>query len=77
MTPDAADIVDTDRYPIDRPDTPGYAAMIDGVRAGLAGDGCALLAGFVRADRVGALAAEADRVAPRRLRPKATITPRR
>ena len=64
MTPDAAEIVDTDRYPIDRPDTPGYAAMIDGVRAGLAGDGCALLAGFVRADRVGALAAEAERVAP-------------
>ena len=48
MTPDAAEIVDTERYPVDRPDTPGYAAMIAGVRAA----------------RVGALVAEADRVAP-------------
>ena len=39
--------------------------MIDGVRAELGEDGCALLAGFVRADGVGALAAEAERVAPK------------
>ncbi len=64
MPPDAADFVDTESYPIDRPGTPRYAAMIAGVRAELGEDGCALLAGFVRADRIGALAAEADRVAP-------------
>lgn len=64
MPPDAADFVDTESYPIDRPGSPSYAAMIAGVRAELGEDGCALLAGFVRTDRVGALAAEADRVAP-------------
>ena len=63
MTPDAAEIVDTERYPIDRPGSPGYAAMIAGVHAALAGDGCALLAGFLRAERVADFAAEADRVA--------------
>ena len=64
MTPDAADIVDTETYPVDRPGTPRYAAMIADVRAELGEVGCAPLAGFVRADRVGALIAEADRVAP-------------
>ena len=46
MTLDAAEIVDTDRYPVDRPGSLGYAAMVAGVRAELAGAGCALLLAY-------------------------------
>ena len=60
----AADLIDLDRYPIDRPDAPGHAAMLGKVRAALDHDGCAVLKGFVRAEVLPALIAEADRVAP-------------
>ena len=60
----AADLIDLSRYPIDRPDTPEHDAMLAELRASLEHDGCAVLKGFVRADALPALIAEADRVAP-------------
>ena len=61
---DAATLIDLDRYPIDRPGSPDHAAMLHGLRASLAEDGCGVLKGFVRADRLPLLVAEAERVAP-------------
>ncbi|MFQ5566095.1 MAG: hypothetical protein ACE5EU_07015 [Paracoccaceae bacterium] len=63
-TPDPTAYVDCTRYPIDRPGSPDRAALLTEVRAALAGDGCAVLKGFVRASRIAALVAEADRVSP-------------
>lgn len=63
-TPDAAEFIDLARYPLDRPGSPEHAALLAGVRRKLAADGCAVLKGFVPADRVADLVAEADRVAP-------------
>ena len=42
------DMVDLDRYPIDRPGTDGYRAVVGHARAGLRGDGCALIKDLVR-----------------------------
>jgi len=63
MTPDAALYIDTARYPI-ADDGPARAALVARLRAQLDDDGCAVLKGFVRADRVSELVAESDRVAP-------------
>ncbi len=63
-TPDPTAYVDCARYPVDRPSSPEYAALLAEVRAGLAGDGCAVLKGFVGAARIADLVAEADRVSP-------------
>jgi len=56
-------MVDTGRFPID---TPGAArdALVARLHADLAATGCAVLKGFVRAERIPELAAECDRVAP-------------
>lgn len=63
-TPDAAAYIDLARYPVDRADSPEYAALLAQVRAELAEDGCAVLKGFVHSGRIPELVAEADRVAP-------------
>ena len=63
-TPDPAAHVDLARYPIDRPGSPDYAALLASVRAKLAEDGCAVLKGFVPPARIPTLVAEADRVSP-------------
>lgn len=57
------DIVDLERYPFDRPDTPAYARMIADLHRELAEDGCAVLSGFVHAQGLAQLVQEADRVA--------------
>ncbi len=62
--PDPAVYVDTVRYPVDRPGSTAYQALLAGVRAGLEADGCAVLQGFVLADRIADLVAEADKVSP-------------
>jgi hypothetical protein len=62
--PDAAVYIDLHRYPIDRPDSPDFAAVVARARQGLRGEGCAVLPGFVRRDVLAELVAEADRVAP-------------
>jgi hypothetical protein len=58
----AIDSIDTTRYPIDEPGA-RRDALIASVRAKLEADGCAVLRGFVRADRIAELVAECDRVA--------------
>lgn len=57
-----SEYVDLDRYPIDRAG-PERDAVIRYARAAIDSDGCAVLKGFVRADRLGELVAECDRVA--------------
>jgi hypothetical protein len=59
----AVDYIDTQRYPIDQPGE-SRNALIAGLRAELEANGCAVLKGFVRADRIADLVAESDRVAP-------------
>jgi len=41
------DIVDIDRYPIHRPQSPAWLAAVDRARASLADDGCVVLDGFI------------------------------
>jgi len=62
--PDAADIIDLNRYPIDRASTAAYAKVLSGVQAALDRDGCAVLKGFVRKSAIPALVTEADTAAP-------------
>lgn len=54
------DIIDAERYPIDRPEDPGRQAVVDQVRAELADDGCAVLRGFFSPAGLAALTAEAE-----------------
>jgi hypothetical protein len=63
-TPDPATYVDIARYPVDRPGSAQYQALLASVRASLEADGCAVLKGFVAANRIAELVAEADRVSP-------------
>ncbi len=62
MSPDPRDTVDRERYPIDA-EGPARESLVAGLRRALADDGCAVLKGFVRAERIPALVAECDRVA--------------
>lgn len=64
MRPRAEDYIDLDRFPIDQPNSDAYAGMISAVRADLEKDGCAVLTGFIRHDRLSELVDEAERVAP-------------
>lgn len=61
---DLHDLVDTDRYPLDRAHDATLLATIDAARRDLARTGCARLAGFVRAEAHEALEAEVAAVAP-------------
>jgi hypothetical protein len=58
----ATDYVDVDRYPI-AATGPARDALVAELRAALEADGCAVLKGFVRAERLDELVAECDRVA--------------
>jgi len=60
---DIRDFIDFDRYPINHDGSPEYRRLVTDIRASLADDGCAVLRGFIRADRIDALIEEADRVA--------------
>lgn len=62
-TPVAGDYVDLERYPIDRPG-PARDAAVASARRSIETDGCAVLKGFVRAERVAELVTECDRTAP-------------
>jgi hypothetical protein len=62
MTPDPRDYIDTDRYPIDGIG-PARDALVEGLRSALDTEGCAVLKGFVRAERLAALVDESDRAA--------------
>ena len=49
---DIEDILDLDRYPLDRPDRSGFDDLVAGCRADLAQDGLYNLSGLIRADAV-------------------------
>ena len=61
----AADYIDTERYPINQTGSAAFDDLVCRIKAKLDGDGCAVLPGFVRAYRIAELAREADEVAPR------------
>lgn len=63
MPCDAATLIDLERYPIHR-DGPERDAVIAGVRAQLASDGCAVIRSFLTPEAVRLLTEEADRAAP-------------
>lgn len=56
------DIIDVDRYPLDRPGHPAYKAIRDRARASLAKDGCAVIADLVRPSALAAMAEEAEAI---------------
>ena len=53
-----ADIVDLERYPIDRPDSDRYRSAVDAARTSLRGDGCAVIKDVVRPAALDRLAHE-------------------
>jgi hypothetical protein len=57
-----SDYIETARYAIDAAGM-GYDALVSQLRADLDSDGCAVLKGFVRPERIAELGAECDRVA--------------
>lgn len=63
-TIDVRDYVDLRKFPLHDRGSALYDAVLRTIREELDGDGCAVLRGFVRRDRIAALVAEADRVAP-------------
>ena len=69
MSPDESSFlgqaVDLDRYPLHAHGTDAYRAAVDRARAALAGDGCCVLAGFLRPEAVAALVRESRALAPR------------
>lgn len=63
MAIDVLDLVDLDKYPVHLPSGGDFRALLAQTRAQLNDDGCAVLRGFVRADRISNFIEEADRVA--------------
>lgn len=57
-------VVDTDRYPLTAPGSPGWAGLVARVRHDLARSGCCVLADFVRPARCETLRREGAEVAP-------------
>ena len=57
----AADFVDLDRYPIDR-ECKARRDLLTNAQALINADGCAVLKGFVRAEKIAELVTECDRV---------------
>lgn len=56
--------IDTERYPVDKPGTDQFTAMIEGINDKLAEDGCAVLKGFLKQAALPQFVAEADTAAP-------------
>ncbi|MEM9043784.1 MAG: hypothetical protein AAGC81_03750 [Pseudomonadota bacterium] len=61
---DITRLIDTERYPIDQPNTPAFANLMAEVQAELDSDGCAVLNGFIRSDALPDFITEAEHVAP-------------
>lgn len=61
---DPAHFIDTERYPVDRPDSDPFCAMMAEIHLKLADDGCAVLKGFLRKEALPELVGESDRAAP-------------
>lgn len=58
------DLVDTGRYPIDRPETPEGIALVEACRRQLASDGCCNMPGFARPEAAAAMVEEALTLEP-------------
>lgn len=58
-TPQPQDYINLADYPIHRPNTPPYRQMLDGIAADIHKKGCAVLHGFVRANKLPHLVDEA------------------
>lgn len=58
------EIVDTSRYPLAEPETPGWHAAVAAARADLAEDGCTVLREFIRPGLHSLLAEQGKRMAP-------------
>ncbi len=52
---DIGDLVDLQRYPIDRPGSHGYVAAVEAARSELRAEGCAVIADLVKSDAVAVL----------------------
>ena len=63
MAVDKLNLVDLNQYPIHLPLSGEYQELLARTQSQLEEDGCAVLRGFVRSDRIAELAGEADRVA--------------
>lgn len=50
MSHDLGNLLDLERYPLDRPESEGYLAAVGEARAGLRSDGCAIVRSLVRPD---------------------------
>ncbi len=59
-----ADWIDRQRYPLDAPGTPGFDALVEHARAGLAERGACELPGFLRPGATARMAREARAIAP-------------
>lgn len=57
-------LIDHQRYPVDQPDDPSRRKVVDQVRASLAGDGCAVIPGFLSRPGLKTLLEEAKSRAP-------------
>lgn len=75
QAPTIAELVDTSRYPIDRPNDPTLQEVIAAARVGLAQDGCARIPGFVRPDVRARLERETVALGPDSLYSSAEYTP--
>ena len=73
--PDALSLVDLARYPIHQPQNPALGSAIAEARADLARDGCARIAGFIRADARTALARETEGLSELALKSHEEYTP--
>ena len=58
------EILDLDRYPLDRPDSPGYGVALHDARSALDVDGCAVLRELVRPAARAAMQAEVEAIKP-------------
>ncbi|MFM7337661.1 MAG: hypothetical protein ACKO2E_05225 [Actinomycetota bacterium] len=58
---DAEEFVDLDKFPIDT-DSDDRRRLVTNAQASIQADGCVVLKGFVRAERIAELVAECDRV---------------
>ena len=61
----AHDVIDTDRYPLHRPDSPEYRELIARCRHQAEAEGCVVIKGFVRPDALQRMAAESEALAPK------------
>ena len=76
MKPPAAieDLIYLERYPLDRIGSPGWQALVEDCKRQYAYQGAANLHGFVRADALPLLAAEAKAMLPNGIKKKRVRT---